>query len=138
MSFKVTLIGDKLDLADELAEEFEAQAKEAVSEAADLLLHEVQRNLRLRVGTRKTVAPIGQPPEFDTGALLASFRKIAPRVKGRVASSGIRSNHPGANREEFGKTDVRGIRTFPHPYVAPAMAVVDEPVNALLQERLAG
>lgn len=130
------IYGDKLDLADELEEEFRAKAKGAMGEAGTLLLGDVQQRLRRRQGTRLTVAPPGEPPEMDTGVLVASFKRIPPSVKGRIASSGIQSDHPGANRLEFGMTDRFGRRTLPHHYVAPALAAMEAPITALLQERL--
>ena len=136
MSVKVKVYGDKLDLADELQEEFHQQAKDVAAEAADILLGEVKTLLKLRIGSLQTAAPEGQPPEFDTGALEKSFKKIPPRVKGRVASSGVQSNDPGANRLEYGATDSRGIRTLPHPYVRPALANVEEKVTRLVESRL--
>lgn len=130
---RVTVYGDKLDLADELMEEFHAEAKSAVHDAAALQLAEVKRLLALRRGTP---APGGEPPAEQTQDLLRSFRLIAPRIRGAVASSGWRSLHPGANRLEFGFTDVRGIRTLPHPYARPAIANTEAAVERLLQERL--
>lgn len=132
-----TVYGDKLDLADELQDEFHAEAKRAVGDAADLLLAEVRRLLTLRQGTARTAAPEGQPPEQDTAGLVRSFRRIPPRVRGRVASSGVQSNHAGGNRLEHGLTDRRGIRTLPHPFLRPAIATTDGPIGDLLQERLA-
>ena len=135
MSFKIKSYTDKIDLADELEEAFHATAKELVSEAGELALAEVQRNLQLRRGTAQTVAPEGQPPEFDTGDLLRSYEKIPPRVKGRMATSGVQSDHPGAARLEYGKTDARGIRTLPHPAVRLAFEAVEEKVTDLIESR---
>ena len=134
----------KLDLADELLEEFHAGAKAAVTGASQLLLTEVQRLLRQRKGTARTAAPAGEPPEEDTGALANSFRLIPASVRtpvfakgyGAEARSGIRSNDPGGNRLEFGFTDLRGIRTLPHPFLAPAIANTEGAIEALLRERL--
>lgn len=136
MALKVTVYGDRIDLADELMDEFHDQAKSAVAEGADVLLDEVKRLLTLRRGTARTAAPEGQPPEQDAAQLEKSFRRIPPRVRGRVASSGIRSDHPGGNRLEWGFTDSRGIRTLPHPFLAPAIANTDERIGQLLEERL--
>lgn len=130
----VVVYGDRLDLADELREQFHPQARDAVSELADMAIAEVQRRLSLRSGTAQTAAPEGEPPEKDTGGLLMSFKKIPPRVDGRVAQSGFKTAHPGASRLEFGFTDVRGIRTFPHPFMAPAMAAIESAVVARLSE----
>ena len=136
MTIKITVYGEKLDLADEITEEFHAEAKAAVGEAGNLLLAEVRRLLALRRGGPRTAAPEGQPPEQDTGALLRSFRRIPPRIRGRIASSGVQGDEEGSNRLEFGKTDVRGIRTLPHPFMAPAIANMEGPIGRLLEERL--
>lgn len=128
---------DHIDLADELEEEFHLPAREAVREGADILLGDVVRRLRQRHGTRQTVAPAGQPPEEDTGLLSESFSRLPVRITGRVVSGGIQSSHPGANRLEFGATDVRGVRTFPHPYLRPAMEAVELPITRLLERWLA-
>lgn len=137
MSARVLIEGNgKLDLAEELREEFHAVAEAAVSGAADLLLDEVDRRLALRTGSKSSAAPPGEPPEEDTGRLRKSFRKIPPRVQGAVASSGIRSNDPAGNRLENGFTDKLGIRTFPHPFIRPSIAATEEPITRLLQERL--
>jgi hypothetical protein len=145
MTLRVVIdAGEKLDLADELREEFVAEAKAAVTDASQLLLSEVQRLLRMRKGTRATVAPAGEPPEEHTGELANSFRVIPATIRtpvqakgyGAEARSGIRSNHPGGNRLEFGFTDIRGVRTLPHPFIAPAIKTTEGAIEALLQERL--
>jgi len=128
---------EKLDLADELRDEFHAVAKEAVRDGAQLLLREVDRLLTLRHGTPQTAAPEGEPPEQDTAGLVRSWDLVNPRVRGDMVQAGIKSNHPGAVRLEYGLTDARGIRTFPHPYIRPAMATTEGPIGELLAERLA-
>lgn len=135
MSIKVGVVTDKIDLADELEEDFHAVALEAVGEAGDMLLLSVQRHLGRRRGTAQSVAPEGEPPEFDRGDLFRSFRRIAPTIRGRTATSGIYSNHPGANRLEYGKTDARGIRTLPHPYARPAMEETEPQIQRLFAEQ---
>lgn len=127
----------KLDLAEDLREEFHAVAKQAVSDSADILLLEVDRLLSLRRGSDSTTAPAGEPPEYDTTALLRSWERIPARVKGNVAQSGIKSDSEYAIRAEYGGTDKRGIRTLPHPYLRPAMASTESEIDALLRERLA-
>ena len=136
MSLTMTVYGDKIDLADELIEEFHAQAKDAVSDAAEIWLDAIRRLLSLRQGTKQTASPEGEPPELDTGALARSFRKIPAQVRGNVAGSGIKSNDPGAARLEWGKTDVRGIRTLPHPYLLRSIAETRDEITALLRVRL--
>lgn len=133
----VVVYGDRLDLADELQEEFYPQALSAANEAADMALGEIQRRLSLRRGTAKTAAPEGEPPEQDTAGLLRSWKTMPARIDGRMVSSGVKSNHPGASRLEFGFTDSRGIRTFPHPYIAPSFAAMEGPIERLLAARFA-
>ena len=135
MAIRVEVYGDSLiDAADEILEEIEPRAREAVREAADMLLNEVRRLLRLRSGP--PAAPEGEPPAKRTGELLKSFRRIPVSVKGRVVSSGIQSNHPGANRLEFGVVDKLGRRTLPHPYIRPAMERMEGPITAFLERAL--
>lgn len=136
MSIKVKIYTDKVDLADELEEDFHATAKEALGEAADLLLGDIRRRLSARRGPAS--APAGEAPAMQTGALARSYKRIAPRIRGRIASSGIISRDPGANRQEFGAVDKRGIRTLPHPHVRPAMDAMEAPIEALLAEKLGG
>lgn len=135
MSFKIKSYTEKIDLADELEEDAIPWAKQLVSEAGDMGLAEVRRLLSLRRGTAQTVAPEGQPPEFDEGGLYESYEKIPPKVKGRIATSGVQSDHPGAGRLEYGKTDARGIRTLPHPAVGPAFQNIEEKVTDLIESR---
>lgn len=136
MTVKVVVYGDKLDLADEVAEEFVAEAKDVAGEAGNIMLAEAQRLAKLRIGTAQTAAPEGQPPEYDSGEFYRKLKRIPPRVKGRVASSGIQSNHPGAARIEWGGTDSRGIRTLPHPIFRPAAANSEQPITELAQRKL--
>lgn len=136
MALKVVVYGDKIDLADDLRDEFHAEAKDAVIEGANILIREVDRLLTMRRGTSRTAAPEGQPPEQDTAELVRSFTVLPGRVKGNVASSGVQSKHPGANRLEFGFTDRRGIRTFPHPFMAPAIANTETEIGELLERLL--
>lgn len=133
---RITVYGEKLDLADDLQEEFHDVAKEVVQHGSVMLLGSVQRKLRLRRGTPKTAAPEGEPPESDTDALASSWRLIPPRVKGNVVSAGIQSRDPGILRREYGETDARGIRTLPHPFLRPAIAETDGPIGRLFEERL--
>lgn len=149
MSFKITthgdfgvsssgtrIVDDRIDLADELFEQFHPVAKAVAKEAAEMMLAEIDRQLNLAEGTARTAAPEGAPPERDTGDLAESFTIIAPRVKGRVVSSGVQSDHPGGNRLENGSTDSLGRRTLPHPFIAPALRAVEPAVDALVRKRL--
>jgi len=138
---RVTVQTDRLDLADELEEDFVPVALSVVGRGGDLLSDEVRRRLRLRQGTRQTAAAEGQPPEEDTSALVRSVDTIKPRVVkrkhgGAMVASGTHVNHDGAARLEWGKTDAWGIRTYPHPYIRPSADAVAPQVEELLIEGL--
>lgn len=133
---KFEVYGDKIDLADEILEEFVPIAKKAVNDASELLLAEIERLLTLRSGTAKTAAPEGQPPEQDTSELVKSWRRIPARVRGNSVTGGVKSNDPKAIRLEYGLTDKLGRRILPHPFLRPAMANTRDAIGQLLQERL--
>lgn len=132
MSIKLMVSGATLDLADELEEEFRRNARGALDKCGEVLLKNVRANLARRKGP--DAAPQGEPPAMQEGDLSRSFRRLPTRVKGRVASSGVESAHPGAARLEWGKTDSRGIRTFPHPYLAPAQEASEAEITEILTE----
>lgn len=137
MSVRIVVRGDdRLDLADEIREEFHREVKGVMDEAARIALADVQGQLSLRKGTPRTSAPEGQPPEFDEGDLYRSYRTIPARVKGDAAISGVQSNHPGAARIEFGGVDERGIRTLPHPAVRIGFQNAEPKIEALLEDKL--
>ena len=135
MPVHVVVYGERLDLADELQEDFIAEAREAVTEGAQILLDDVLRRLRLRAGTFKSAAPPGQPPEYDIGTLFRSFHLLSARIRGATAEAGVASADPSANRLEFGKTDINGVRTFPHPYMRPALEATEEPIAQMFEAR---
>lgn len=134
MTMRLVIYGDKIDLADELLDEFKAVAKMAIGDAGNIVVEEVKRLLSLQSGGGPAEA--GLPPAEQTGALLRSVKRIPPKVKGRTATSGFIVDDPGAIRLNYGKTDARGIRTFPHPFAEPALANAEAAVGALLQERM--
>ena len=53
-----------------------------------------------------------------------------------MAQSGVYSNSPYAVRQEFGGTDVRGVRLFERPYLRPALATVEPDIHRLIEERV--
>lgn len=137
MTMKLVVETDgAIDLADELEEEFRPRARRVMQTASAIVLARIQSLLRTRQGTRYTAAPAGAAPERDSGELARSFRTLGVRVQGRIVEGGIWSDHPGANRLEFGLVDVRGIRTFPHPYVAPVMRGAEDVVTDLFRKEL--
>lgn len=135
---RVTVYGDHINLAEELKEEWQPVARQAAREAGRMLTEEVRRLLRLRQGRRATAAPEGQPPELDFGNLLDSVSQLSVRMRDTAASSGVQVKHEGAARLEWGKTDRKGRRTFPHPFLRPALANVEGPITRMLEQRFDG
>ena len=134
MTYKITIANDKLNLADELEEEFHEEAKGIIEEASTILQQHTQAQLSRYSGPGRT--PEGQPPALRTGALLRSIKTIRAKVKGRIVSGGIISRDPGANRVEYGATDSLGRRTLPHPFVRPAMETARPVIDALFADRM--
>lgn len=135
MTMRVFVGGDDLiDLVDEITEETLPIAVDAVDRGADVLLAKTQELLRRRRGPES--APEGEPPAAQTEALVKSFRKLKPRVQGRVVTSGIRSDAEAVNRLEFGATDSRGIVTKPHPFLRPAVEQTEGAITKLLEDAL--
>lgn len=128
---KIQVTGAKVDLADELEEAFLEPAKQGVREAAEHFRDVTQRLLRKRKAP-PAAAP-GEAPAMRMGDLARSIKVLPVRVRGRVVSSGIRSDDPGAARLERGFTDSRGIRTFPHPFLAPAAVEAEPGITAILE-----
>ncbi len=135
---RVTVYGDYIDLAEELRDGFHDAAADAAREAGEMLTNEVRRLLAIRSGTAATAAPEGEPPERDTGALLAAVKRLRIRRYTRTVTSGVQVNHPGAARLEWGATDATGRRTFAHPYLRAALANVEGPITEMLERRFAG
>lgn len=122
---------DLVDLADELLDEVEPRAKEAVRDARDIVLGEAKRLLSLRTSGLPTE---GQPPVRRTSELYRSLRKLAVSVRGRVISAGFSTAHPGASRLEYGFVDKLGRRTLPHPWLRPAFENTRDQVERRLAE----
>ena len=117
----VRVYGDYIDLADEIMDELLPRAKDAMTEARDLIYDEAKRLLTMR--GPGPPAPPGQPPATQTGELVRSLRKLPVTVSQsrRTIKTGISSNHPGAARLEFGAR-TSGLIGPPiaHPWLRPA------------------
>ena len=133
---RIEVSGPPLDIAKDAEKQFRKDARKAIGQAGTVLLREVKKQLR-RTSSRETAGP-GEPPARRTGELIRSFRRLRPRVRTRagatVATSGVKSTHPGAGRVEYGGVDRRGIRTFPHPYIGPAIDAAEAEVERLLTQ----
>src|SRR5690606_12815496 len=129
----VRIFGDKLDLADELQDEFHADAKAAVRDAAQLMLAESKRLIQ-RYGPNAPAPPVETPATL-TGNLLRLTKLRSPRVRGRVVSAGV-SYAPHAHLLEFGHVAADGTRVLPRPFVRVAEKNTEGPITDLLRARL--
>jgi hypothetical protein len=136
MTVRLHFHTDKLDLADELPDEFMERLKEPVKQAGALLVAEVKRRLSLAQGDASTSAKEGDPPERDSGALVDSVKQLRTNIKPTIAETGVHVRHEGAARLEWGKTDVRGIRTYPHPFIRPSAAAVAKQAGEMIAKAL--
>jgi hypothetical protein len=125
----------RLDLADEIEEEFVAVAAAAVAEGAQMLLVESKRLVALH--GQNAPAPPGSTPATVSGDLLrlTKPRSRRGRVRGNEAAAGVQYA-PHSWLVEYGHMNVDGTRTLPRPFVRPAVENTTEPVDRLLRERL--
>lgn len=129
-AFKVVVRSEgSLDgIANQVWDEMVPRAKMAVNAGADMVLDHMDQLL-----SRPSPAAPGEPPGELLGELRASLRKLPLRVLRWSVRSGIETRHPGANRLEFGKTDSKGRKTFPHPYVRPTFQALKGRLDRLFE-----
>jgi hypothetical protein len=134
---RIEVYGDRLDLADELEDEFRKEARDVVREGTDMAVAEVKRMLR-RTGTRESRPD--EPPAIQTGDLERSIRRGRVRlsrdkrsVSGEVVST---LTYAEVNSVEYGHTKRTGQRVLPRPFLRPAMAEVEPKIATLFQDRL--
>lgn len=132
MSVKVRVGGEKLDLANELREEFHREAKDAVSAGADILLEHSRRKAE---AYGPGPAPPGSTPGTDSGDLVRLMKRRAPRVRGDVVSAAVKYA-PHAHLVEYGYTKPTGQRVLPRPFVRPAVKSAQPEIDRVLMERL--
>lgn len=128
---RVEVTGPPLDIAKDAEKQYRREASRVLGRSATILLREVKQQLRRTTGGEPQE---GAPPVKRSGDLARSFRRLRPRVRKNVATSGVKSSHPGAGRLEYGGVDSRGIRTFPHPYLGPAIARVEGEITRMLED----
>jgi hypothetical protein len=127
---------DKLDLADELEEEFRKVAKDALTDAAKILLEEAHKQIE-RFG-KDGPAPPGETPATGKTGNLKKMTKRLPtrqRSRSRYASSGV-IYAPHAHLLEYGHMNKDGTRTLPRPFIEVASRNAEPKIEALLQERI--
>jgi hypothetical protein len=131
---RVRVYGDKLDLADELQEEFIVEARLVVAEGARILLAESQRKI---AAYGRGPAPAGSTPGTVTGNLLKMTKLGTVRQgRDRRSVSGAVRYAPHAHLVEYGHDNVDGTRTLPRPFIRPALEAAEPQVERLFREKL--
>lgn len=135
MRFEVLV--DKIDLADELEEDFRKEARAAVQKGVAIYVDELKATLR-RTGSR--VSEPGETPGADTGELERSIKRGPVRlgrdkrsVTGQVVSS---LSYEEVNSVEFGHVNRDGTRTLPRPFLRPTDVTAGPNIAALLEDLL--
>lgn len=132
---KFEVITDKIDLADELEEDFRKDARAAVQKGVTIYVDAAKATLR-RTGSR--VSEPGETPGMDTGELEKSIKRGSVRlgrdkrsVTGQVVSS---LSYEEVFSVEYGHTNRDGTRTLPRPFVRPTDETAGPKIAALLEE----
>jgi hypothetical protein len=112
-----------------------AGAIAVVERAADMAVARARQILQSAGAGAGAAAP-GAPPRERTGDLGKSIMRepataIASRKGARGVTTRVLVTDPGGARQEFGDIDVRGIRTFPHPFLRPAFEDIGADVDGL-------
>lgn len=134
---KFEVYGDRLDLADELEDDFRKEAKSVVREGVDMLIAETKANLR-RIGNRASRP--GETPGMQTGETERSIRRGRVRlgrdkrsVSGEMVST---QSYEEINGLEYGHTKPTGQRVLPRLFIRPAVETTEPRIAALFEERL--
>jgi hypothetical protein len=134
---KFEIRGDRLDLADELEDDFRKEARAVVREGVDMLIAETKANLQKLMNQESR--PDG-PPAYQTGDLFRSIRRGRVRlgrdkrsVSGEMVST---LSYEEVNGVEYGHVKPDGTRVEPRPFIRPAMAETQPKIQRLFEERL--
>ena len=136
MSMKFVVAGEgKIDLAEELIEEFRKDARKVVRDASDILLEKSREKIR---AFGPGPAPPGSTPGTGpTGNLLKMTKRGTVRLgRDKASYSGAVKYAPHAHLVEYGHTNVDGTRTLPRPFIRPALAEAEPEIQRLFEERL--
>lgn len=137
MSVKFRVQTDRIDLAEELEEDFRKEARGVVREAQDLTVAEIKTQLR-KTGSR-TSRP-GEAPAMQSGDLERSIRRGSLRMGRDKASyrADVVSTltYEEVHGVEYGHTKPTGERVLPRPFIRPAVEKVEPKIIRLFEERL--
>ena len=124
----------KIDLAEELVEEFRDHAKAVVREASDILLAESKEKI---AAYGRGPAPPGSTPGTESGNLLKLTKRGSVRLgRDKASVSGAVKYAPHAHLVEYGHDNVDGTRTLPRPFIRPALDAAEPKIERLFEERL--
>lgn len=135
MSMRFRIRGEgKLDLAEELRDEFLLNARGVLREASDILLAESQEKIQ---AYGPGPAPAGSTPGTVTGNLSKLTKRGTVRIgKDRASVSGAVKYAPHAHLVEYGHTMPSGQRVLPRPFIRPALDASEPKIQALFEARL--
>lgn len=126
------------DLGEDIWADLYPRAEAKLREAAPVILAEARRNLSRRRGSRRTAAPAGEPPEYDSGDLSRSLKTFRVRKTKYSVALEYGSDHRAAGLHEFGGSvtqDDGGVHIFPpRPYMRPAEDRAYDEVTAILED----
>jgi hypothetical protein len=131
---KFDIRNDKIDLADEMEEDFRKTAKEALTDAAKILLAESHAQIE-RFG-KNGPAPEGETPATFTGNLKKLPKRLPTRQRSRSSrhvSSGV-IYAPHAHLLEYGHINANGSRTMPRPFIEIANRNAEPEIEATLNK----
>ena len=135
---KFTVRTDKIDLAEELEEEFRSEAKQAVRDGVDIMVAEIQANAnRFTSGESRP----GHFPVRRTGELAQSFKRGSVRLgrdKASVTGETVSTlSYEEVNGVEYGHTKPTGERVLPRAFIRPAQVTAEPKIAALFARRFA-
>jgi hypothetical protein len=140
MSIKFDVFTERIDLADELEEEYRKAARPVVREAVDMLVAETKANARRITGESQ---PEGFPARQE-GDLERSFKRGRIRLgRDKLSISGEMVSdltYEEVNSVEYGhaKPGEKGgaKHVAPRPFIRPAVATVEPKIQRLFEEQL--
>lgn len=134
---KFEVITERIDLADELEDEFRPNAKAGVLEAGKMYLASLKELLARQPSGDP--APPERPPAKQTEELIRSLGRRGARISRDKLSVSldITSTLPYEhfNSVEYGHINANGTRTLPRPFKRPTDVAMEPKINALFRER---
>jgi hypothetical protein len=135
---KFEIYGDKIDLADELEDDFRKEAKATVREAGSMYLAALKATLQR--GPRGGPSEPEQVPAIQKEDLLKSFRRSGAKLGRDKRSVSVDITSDLHYKEvwgvESGHVKRTGHRVLPRPFIRPTDAEMEPKIGKLFEERL--